>query len=260
MHDRSCEILQILDGNGNFMIKGKLFKIKKNAIFLIPASEVHSSIPTDDLYMRNAVNISEGFIKSIGNMTDNVKKLDDLFNRSCVIVDGYSQNLISNEFERIKNAVNKQNQKDEITVLSSILNILCTLMRNTEKIPHLTDNKIAKALNYIDDNITKPISLDELSSYVYLSKYYFCKLFLKSTQMTPLNYILARRLSIAKNLIINTDLTISEIALASGFNSFSNFAIFSSICFIFAKYSYFSSNEVAFDILFFTIIFALAIC
>ncbi len=83
---------------------------------------------------------------------------------------------------------------------------------------------IAETLRFIDENLGEPLTLDLLSSRVYLSKTYFCRLFRESTRMSPMTYITARRISLAKKLLLESGLSVSETALAAGFGSFSNFS------------------------------------
>ncbi|WP_075343009.1 AraC family transcriptional regulator [Tenacibaculum agarivorans] len=80
-----------------------------------------------------------------------------------------------------------------------------------------------KILNYIFDNLEHEISLDTIASKVYMSKSSFCKYFKKRTKTTFTDYVNRLRITKAAKLLAESDLTISEICFASGFNSLSYF-------------------------------------
>jgi AraC family transcriptional regulator len=56
-----------------------------------------------------------------------------------------------------------------------------------------------------------------------MSKYHFCRLFKKSTNLTPYQYVLQRRTARAKELLKKRELTIVEIAYLLGFSDQSHF-------------------------------------
>ena len=80
-----------------------------------------------------------------------------------------------------------------------------------------------KILNYIFDNLEQEISLDIISKKVFMSKSSFCKYFKKRTKTTFTDYVNKLRITKAARLLSESDLTVSEICFASGFNSLSYF-------------------------------------
>jgi two-component system response regulator YesN len=52
---------------------------------------------------------------------------------------------------------------------------------------------------------------------LHISKYYFIRLFKEYYGLSPMKYLLYVRLNAAKDMLANTDLTISEIAVAVGY-------------------------------------------
>lgn len=83
---------------------------------------------------------------------------------------------------------------------------------------------IEKAIAYIEKKYSGSLSLDEISSQVYLSSRYFCTLFKETTGLSVWDYLTRIRLDQAKSLLRGTDLSITEIALAVGMGDSSYFA------------------------------------
>ncbi|KIP21656.1 putative response regulatory protein [Anoxybacillus ayderensis] len=78
---------------------------------------------------------------------------------------------------------------------------------------------IKKAIQFIDENLDKPFSLSDVSKYVYLNSSYFSALFKQEMNMTFSEYVTRCRLQKAKNLLINTNLSIAEISNIVGYQT-----------------------------------------
>ena len=84
----------------------------------------------------------------------------------------------------------------------------------------LVDNAKAFIQVHFRDNI----SLDKISSYFHISSFHFCRIFKRSTNYSPYQYILTTRLNHAELLLRNTSQPITDICFASGFNSVEHFS------------------------------------
>jgi len=82
---------------------------------------------------------------------------------------------------------------------------------------------IAKAKEYIREHHTEDLSLGQVAAAVHTSVFYFCKLFRKITGTTFTVFVSRTRVERAKNLLLNPNLRISEIAYEVGFQSLTHF-------------------------------------
>lgn len=82
---------------------------------------------------------------------------------------------------------------------------------------------ITRAKEYVMEHLTEKLSLHQIAAFARTSDYYFCKLFRKTTGSTLTSFIGHARIDRAKNLLINPNLTVSEIAFESGFQSLTHF-------------------------------------
>lgn len=80
-------------------------------------------------------------------------------------------------------------------------------------------NIVRKIQLYIEHNFQRNLKLDHLAKEIGYSKYYLAHIFKKETGLSIHDYILKRRLTNVKQLLIQDKLTIEEIALQSGFIS-----------------------------------------
>lgn len=76
---------------------------------------------------------------------------------------------------------------------------------------------ISPVLDYIEEHASDPIYLSELCELVNMSPYYFSRFFKKSMGFTLTEHITATRIRLAKKMLLNSDMTVMEIAEKSGF-------------------------------------------
>jgi len=82
---------------------------------------------------------------------------------------------------------------------------------------------VTKAKAYIEEHHADEISLPQVAAAVHTSTFYFCKLFKRSTGVNFTEFVSRVRTEKAKNLLLNQNLRISEIAYAVGFQSLTHF-------------------------------------
>jgi AraC-like DNA-binding protein len=75
------------------------------------------------------------------------------------------------------------------------------------------------SINFIHNNFERDISLGDISKFVFLSPSYFIRAFKEETGMSPINFLLKVRIDRAKELLADTGLKISDIALSVGFSN-----------------------------------------
>jgi AraC-like DNA-binding protein len=86
-----------------------------------------------------------------------------------------------------------------------------------------TEEKIREALDYINSNFTEDISRENLAASLDLNTDYFCRAFKICTGETPWEYINSLRISLAADMLANTDRPITTIAFETGYESIRTF-------------------------------------
>ncbi|GAB1308858.1 AraC family transcriptional regulator [Urechidicola sp. KH5] len=85
------------------------------------------------------------------------------------------------------------------------------------------ENRIQNVIDYISENYTKDISLEDLAEVAYMTTNSFCRYFKSRTGKTAFQFIREYRVNKACQMLINGEKSISEICFDTGFNSFSTF-------------------------------------
>ena len=108
-----------------------------------------------------------------------------------------------------------------LTIFAQHLSLVSNqlLVRNANAEPPA----ITRAKQFIKEHQADEISLGDVAKAVNTSTFYFCKMFKKATGLNFTDYLSRVRVEKARNLLLNPNLRISEIAFAAGFQSLSHF-------------------------------------
>lgn len=87
-------------------------------------------------------------------------------------------------------------------------------------------HSIRQVFTLIEEHYAQDISLADMAASVNLSPNYFCRYFKKITGCSPVDYLIDYRLGVAAHMLINTEESIADIALACGFHDSSHFIKF----------------------------------
>lgn len=82
---------------------------------------------------------------------------------------------------------------------------------------------VEKARDFLFENFTKNIGLQQLAEHCCVSVFHFSRIFKSVMNASPHHYLLGLRLNHAKLALQSTTLTVTEIAFQSGFNSLEHF-------------------------------------
>ena len=108
-----------------------------------------------------------------------------------------------------------------LTVFADHIAMVCNqvLVRQQNAEPPV----IQRAKVYIEERQTEDLSLGQVANAVNTSTFHFCKIFRKATGLTFTDYVSRVRIENAKNLLLNPNLRVSEIAYEVGFQSLTHF-------------------------------------
>ena len=108
-----------------------------------------------------------------------------------------------------------------LTIFAQHLSMMCNQIVIQEQ--NSEPPVITKARQFILEHQTEDISLGDVARAVNTSTFYFCKMFKKVTGINFTHYLSRVRIEKARNLLLNPNLRISEIAFEVGFQSLTHF-------------------------------------
>ena len=201
----------VCEGSGWIRVNGKMYCPEKGHICLLPANTVQAYGPIGDKY------IKKYFCHFYADV-DGQNLFDLIDYEASVMVNDYNKALrLFYELERI------HEQDDLLSTLRKkqlILNLICILLESQDNPPTVhrhEDNITIKIIDYINNNLSKNISVTELAALFGYNTNYFTSLFKSYTNMTPKMYIINAKLKKAVTLLYDMNLSIAEIAEQTGF-------------------------------------------
>jgi AraC-like DNA-binding protein len=124
--------------------------------------------------------------------------------------------------------------QDGLERLAGFLLLLRELARSTERTPLASPGyrpsrragqieRVDRVMRYLQQRFAEPILLDEVAAVAHLTPAAFCRFFKASVGKTLVQYLHELRVGHACRLLLETDRSVSEVALESGFSNLSNF-------------------------------------
>lgn len=231
-HHAVCELSVIISGNGLYRSGKKTYDFNAGSVFLFGGDEEHC---ITDIY-------SECEILNIHFMPKLLWNDDDLsLSRIFFARSEKYENRINPENPKtkeiydtvikIENELSKKQDGYKAMAKYLLLSAITTLVRDYDYIDNSINynsytsmiKPIEKSLTYIDENLTLDITLADIAGIANMSPTYFSTIFKKLNGISLWEYITAKRVDKAIELLKTTDMTKLDIAMKCGFNSSSNF-------------------------------------
>lgn len=96
--------------------------------------------------------------------------------------------------------------------------------------------RLCRARRFIDESFHRRLDLQQISQQAFFSRYHFLRMFRKTFNQTPHQYLTRRRIQRAKQLLAESHLSVTEICFEVGFESVGSF------CSLFHKHVGFPPN------------------
>ncbi len=211
-----AEILYVTSGSGKAIIEGREYKLRQGDIIVINANTIHKEIS-------NAKDTLNLVFLAIDNFSYGDLPINHLISKDLLpVISGKSYSYkIESYFSDLLAETSTQIELSAYMVknlVGALLALIVRLYISLGDDEHRYNQDCDSIKNYIDQNYTKPITLDSLSEQVYLSKYYLSHIFKTQTGTSPIKYMINKRIDKAANLLTSTDLTIKDIATCVGYD------------------------------------------
>ena len=227
-YHNNFEIIFITKGTSTFLIENKKIITKKNSIVLISNLENHSMTIHETPYERYVVNLnnllkinllpSEIYTKTLQNRPEDFPYIFE-FNDDDAHIITQILNLLLKE----KSSEQFSDHHESLLINQLLIMVFRSnpdFFKNTKSD---FENTIYKIQDYINKNYKEEINLDLIENKFYINKYEVSRNFKKITGYNFKTYLILVRLSRAKDLLVNSNLTIAEISSEVGYNSESLF-------------------------------------
>lgn len=223
---KGFEIFVFLRGKAQFLIEGNTYNLRPYDMLIIRNDELHQVMHGgSNVYDRIVLHISEKFFEKYHCAQYKKAFLDRKLGKGNLInAQTVKSSGIDTLLTRIEHYIAETKKGEDIVVGCAIVAFLHTINHiNTldGEIEPRNDN-IKEIIQYINENISSPLSLDEIAERFYISKYHLCRIFKESTGFTVGNYIINKRILLTQELY-RSGKKLSYACYEAGFGSYSNF-------------------------------------
>jgi AraC-like DNA-binding protein len=143
-----------------------------------------------------------------------------------VLYVGFQESLLKLFLEIIQLVKDEKTGHQQVCAANTILALskILSVVRNQEFAGKSIERTIRKACMYFRENLNTNINMEQLAKELNVGYSYFRQMFRKYTGISPTQYHLSLRIQNAKDLLISTDLSVKEIAINLGFESYFYFS------------------------------------
>ncbi len=199
----------VRDGHFLFVQDGTEFPAGPDTVFLVrPGCDVEMSCDTVTISCKRTISITgpllSGLLDTLGLARANLIQI-----RHPAELDG-----CYDEATRLL----RKRPDDFASQISLLLYRMLHLLARDFRREH-TQEPLAAILNYLDRNLGKTASIDELSEHFHLSAATLHRLFRRHLGVSPIHYQLKRKMEVAKRLLLATEEPIKEIAFRVGYSN-----------------------------------------
>ena len=217
---KHTELFFIVSGKGQFLIQDQVFPVDVNNLVIINPNVPHTEASLNAQPLEYIVLGIDGI---------ELATKENSNGEFCILGHFESVDISS----CLRNILREMELKNTgyMDVCQAYMEILIIrLMRNTDLAvqtqPQVIsgNSQCAAVRRYIDLHFKEPLTLEQLSEEAHINKYYLSHAFKREYGVSPINYMISRRIDESKYLLAETDLSMSQIAQLLGFSSLSYFS------------------------------------
>lgn len=231
------EIIRILEGEGEFVISGKTYRVRAGSFVIINPFQIHSG----HSYIGRPLKYQS--LKFIYTYFDNYTE-DPTFTKfisplikgeaflpSTIINSFPIHSFVTDLFNDISDNLSEKVFGHELYTKTLMYNLIYIFYKNrfvytkstTSKKKNTSEEIVKSTINYIHDRYDEVFDLDLLSTTLETSKPHLCRIFKRMTSQTITEYQNNYRIKKACESLIDTNDSINKIAFDLGYSNISYF-------------------------------------
>ena len=211
-----CEILYVAGGAGEAILEGKKFRLAPGDLVGVNPGTLHEERSDAKAPLRLIFLAIRDF--AVPGLPAGCLSQEKYRVLSCgeyrYKMDIYLRELLQETSSQIEFY-----QEISQGLVSALLVLVMRLIRINPEDEAALSQECQKIKEYLDQNFTSPITLDSLSETVYISKHYLSHLFKEQTGISPIKYLTLKRMEKACELLSETELPVSEVSKAVGYEN-----------------------------------------
>lgn len=210
------ELFYFISGSAVYTVEEEYHDLNPGDALLIQPGEHHYvDFKDDSAYERYVLKFPEHLLP------DFVK--EKLVGRSAFYLEARKAARLFSELDELYETFSESGEELYLLFSNRVAEIVLTLCRSVpQSKPFVADNKITPILQYINDHLTVPISIEDLCRKFYFSQSYICKEFRTYMKVSIMKYIRSKKIMAAHQSILK-GLKPTKVAEMYGYSDYSTF-------------------------------------
>ena len=217
------ELYCFLDGKGIYRVEGTPYPLKAGDILIMrPAESHYIDISPDKPYTRFSINFKTELFKYIDPKG---YLLSPFIDRKLGTFNLYrAENFKTDAYKLFIDNMSENSSDRRVQIITNLLPLLNEISAAFQTMSEIQIDQTldSRIIDYINRHISDDLSLDVICERFYISKSHLCHIFKKATAMTVGEYITAKRLVKAKQLILS-GISSTKAYSECGFHDYSVF-------------------------------------
>ena len=225
------EIMQLLHGHIGYIIDGRHYEMRDGDVILIDRNKFHMIRLWDTQYERRVIEFGADILNLMPSFKSRLLasfKQSDNPDETCVISGAAETAEINGFFDVLEKEVSgAPTDSLDMTIHLNVLLLLLKLnefrkneSRTFRQVEY--NSVVDAAVEYIQKNLDKKITLDDLSRELYISKHYLSHIFKHNMGTSVMTFVNIKKMQYAEELIAG-GLSPTTVSLMLGYKSYSNF-------------------------------------
>lgn len=220
-HSHTCtELFYVVGGQGQFQIMDEMLAVGPDDLVIVNPQVKHTEVSLNASPLEYIVLGVEGLEFAASEGGDSRYTLFN-FRQG-------REELLS-LFHSILQEIDRKPAGYELVCQDLLEVLVVKLMRQTDFLltvapQRRASKECAEVRRYIDAHFKESLTLDTLAELAHVNKYYLVHTFSREYGISPINYLIGRRLEESRHLLAHTDHSLSQIAQMMNFSSPSYFS------------------------------------
>lgn len=212
-------LIYCIRGSGWYIIDDQRYEVGSHQFFVLPANQPHQYGSSDS---------NPWYIYWVHFLGSNAQQLYEKI-KQCQSLDIDTHSRLDDRiqmFDELLNVMEGEATSDSIEYVNlGFVHLLSSFIHvnsfRTARYPERNAESvsiISKVTHYMEENLSRPLTIAEMAEYMNYSESYFYRLFYKETKFAPMTYFLHLKAERAEQMLLNTQLKINQIAVMLGFD------------------------------------------
>ncbi len=208
--------LYVHQGQGSLVCAQRVFPLEEGVLLFIGSGVYHYTVPEVPAdYDRSKLTLSSHRMQGLTAIVERLSFTDKSVVYAKIPLE--KRTVAEEIFRRGAEA------EGELGLMAAALELMSLLENYEEGSTVGAEGRMARAIRFINENVSQDLDIQKICDAINVSKYHFCRQFKAHTGLSVMDYLLKTRIVLAAEDLRKTNLPVSEISTNLGFSSHSYF-------------------------------------